>query len=296
MSDHPNFKGLDETLPVKTHHAVYSGNDPKAHFANKTNAGKVVLVTGASRGLGASAAMHYARAGASVAIVARSANLLEQVRAEIVKETPSAQVLTFVVDVKDSAAAERAIEETVKQFGKLDVLVANAGACLPFEKRVGDREDSLGWWAIFEVNIFGVYNFVRPALKHLEKSEGYVVVVSTMAAQLRIPTASDYGVSKHAIGRFVEYVALEHPSVKPFAVHPGAVDTELTRESGADKTWFTDPPELSSGTFLALTSGKYDWLRGRFYDSTWDIDEVAQLKEKILEKDALVSKLVVKLD
>ena len=82
----------------------------------------------------------------------------------------------------------------------------------------------------------------------------------------------------------------------PFAVHPGAVDTELSRASGADRKWFTAPPELSSGTFLALTSGKLDWLRGRFYDSTWDIDEVSKLKEKILEKDALVSKLVVKLD
>lgn len=60
--------------------------------------------------------------------------------------------------------------------------------------------------------------------------------------------------------------------------------------------FFNDPAELSSATFLALTSGKYDWLTGRFYDSTWDIDEVAELKEKILEKDALVSKLVVKLD
>ena len=52
-----------------------------------------------------------------------------------VKDTPGAQVLTFTVDVKDPAAAERAIEETAKHFGKLDVLVANAGACLPFEKR-----------------------------------------------------------------------------------------------------------------------------------------------------------------
>ncbi|KZV63871.1 NAD-P-binding protein [Peniophora sp. CONT] len=296
MSELPNFKGLDETLPVTTHHAVYPGIDPTQHFTNKTYAGKVVLVTGGSRGIGASAATHYARAGASVAVVARSADTLEEVRAAIVKETPGAQVLTFAVDVKDSAAAERAVEETVKHFGKLDVLVANAGAFLPFEKRIGERDDPLNWWHGFEVNIFGVYNFVRPALKHLEKSEGYVVVVSTVTAQLRIPTASDYGVSKHALGRLVEYIALEYPTTKAFAVHPGAVNTVSARGSGLDMAWFTDPTELSSGTFLALTSGKYDWLSGRFYDSTWDIDEVAKLKEKILEKDALVSKLVVKLD
>lgn len=116
-------------------HSIYPGIDPAPHFANKTYAGKVVLVTGASRGLGASAASLYARAGASVTIVARSADSLEEVRAAIVKETPGAQVLTFVVDVKDPAAAEHAVEETVKQYGKLDVLIANAGTCLPFEKR-----------------------------------------------------------------------------------------------------------------------------------------------------------------
>lgn len=114
---------------------MYPGIDPAAHFANKTYAGKVVLVTGGSRGIGASAAAQYARAGASLAIVARSVDSLEGVRAAIVKETPGAQVLIFGVDVKDPAAAERAVEETVKHYGKLDVLIANAGSCLPFDTR-----------------------------------------------------------------------------------------------------------------------------------------------------------------
>ena len=80
------------------------------------------------------------------------------------------------------------------------------------------------------------------------------------------------------------------------AIHPGAVDTETSRTSGIPSEFFTDPPELAASTALALTSGKYDWLSGRYYDSTWDIEEVSKLKEKILEKDALISKLVVKLD
>lgn len=61
------------------------------------------------------------------------------------------------------------------------------------ESGIGDRENPLGWWNTFEVNIFGVYNFVRPALKHLEKSKGHAIVVSTRTAQLRLPNASDYG-------------------------------------------------------------------------------------------------------
>ena len=58
---------------------------------------------------------------------------------------------------------------------------------------IGDRDDPLNWWHTFEVNLFGTYNFVRPALKHLEKNKGRIIVVSTMTAQLRIPAASDYG-------------------------------------------------------------------------------------------------------
>ena len=93
-------------------------------------------MTGGSRGIGSAAAAQFARAGASLALVARSADALETTRAAIVKETPGAQVLTFVVDVKGPVAAERAVEETVDHFGRLDVLIANAGATLPgFDKR-----------------------------------------------------------------------------------------------------------------------------------------------------------------
>ncbi|VDB85697.1 unnamed protein product [Peniophora sp. CBMAI 1063] len=291
------FKGHDETLNVTLHHDVYPSVDTATHFAKKSFAGKVVLVTGASRGIGSVIAKHYAKAGAAVALVARSAESLAAVKAAIQAETPDARVLTFAVDVKDPVATERAVEDIVAKLGGLDVVVANAGVAVPLSnKRIGERDDPLAWWNSFEVNIFGVYNFVRPALKHLEKSNGYAIVISTISAQLRFLNISDYGVSKHAIGRLVEYVALEYPGVHTLAVHPGTVDTDMTRGSGIPEEYLTEKPELVSAVLLAITSGRLDWLSGRFFDSRWDIDEVEKLKEKILAKDALVSKLDVKLD
>ena len=62
---------------------------------------------------------------------------------------------------------------------------------------IGERDDPLNWWNSFEVNIFGVYNFVRPALKYLEKNSGYAIIISTVSAQLRFLNISDYGKFSH---------------------------------------------------------------------------------------------------
>ena len=90
----------------------------------------------------------------------------------------------------------------------------------------------------------------------------------------------------------------EYPKVKTFAIHPGAVDTAMTRNANVPdvEAWLTEKPELVAAVSIALASGRLDWLSGRFFDSRWDIDEVEKLKERILEKDLLVSKLAVKLD
>ena len=94
-----------------------------------------MLVTGASRGIGATIAKQFARAGASLAIVARSAGSLKDVKESVLAETPDARVLTFAVDVKDPVATERAVAETVAQLGRLDVLVANAGVAVPLSEK-----------------------------------------------------------------------------------------------------------------------------------------------------------------
>ena len=97
-------------------------------LAGQTFAGKVVLISGASSGIGAESAKLYARAGASVALSARSKENIDKTVAEILKEVPSAKLLAGSVDARDTEATTNFVKATIEKFGRLDVLVANAGA------------------------------------------------------------------------------------------------------------------------------------------------------------------------
>jgi NAD(P)-dependent dehydrogenase (short-subunit alcohol dehydrogenase family) len=95
----------------------------------------VVLITGASRGIGAQIALQYARAGASLTLVARSQAALDASKDAILRESPSAQVLTFPADVRDVTKAEEVVAATVALFGRLDILIANAAILRPMDQR-----------------------------------------------------------------------------------------------------------------------------------------------------------------
>ncbi|KAI0064174.1 NAD-P-binding protein [Artomyces pyxidatus] len=291
--DATKFAGLDEDLTgLTTHKDIYSTIDPAPLIAARALEGKVVLVTGASRGIGAEIARYFVRAGASVSLLARNQVQLDAVKAGIEAECPGARVLALTVDVKDSVKAASAVEATVQAFGKLDALVANAGAMRSFGTRFGSV-NPIEWWDTIEVNLRGPFNFIHSSISYLQKSNGYVVVISSAAAQIRLPTASDYSVSKHAVDRLVEFVPIEYPGVKAFALHPGNVDTQLTRDAFENPAIaFDDNPALAASTVLYLTGGKADWLSGRYLSSHWDLGELEKVyKERILAKNALVNKL-----
>ena len=148
------------------------------------------------------------------------------------------------------------------------------------------------------------------AVPELLKTKGQVVVLASGAAQIRCPNASEYCTSKHAILRFAEFIKIgkyssspirtkmpisrrfaEYPDIKVFAVDPGAVQTDMFDEfSGPIQPNST--PELAASTIQYVTSGKADYLNGRFVSSTWDLGEVERdWKEKIVAQNSLVSKL-----
>ncbi|KAI0055950.1 NAD-P-binding protein [Artomyces pyxidatus] len=285
--------GLDEDIPgITSHNDIYPFIDPAPHFSAHTFASKVVLVTGGSRGIGLSIAQHFARAGASLALVARKQAHLDAAKAGIEADVPGAQVLTFALDVRDTDQVEAAVAGTVNYFGKLDVLVANAGVARPFGTRLAET-DPKSWWDTIEINLRGAFNFVHFAIPHLRKSTGYVFVISSAAGHLRIPTGSDYGVSKHALDRLVEFITIEYPEVKSFAVHPGSVPTDGTADLNAPVS-FDTKVELNAATLLYLAAGKADWLNGRYISVQWDLGEVEQkYKDAIVAKNALVQKLAL---
>lgn len=290
-----SFVGIDEELPVTQRHDVYPTIDPKKAFENQTYRGKVVFITGASRGIGQETAITYAKAGANVTIAGRSQETLDKTAVAIRAIVPGAHVLVVPTDVRDPKATEAAIQTTLARFGRLDVLIANAGA-LSNVTQMLDEKDPDRWWNTFEVNVRGVYNTVRASLSALEKTGGRIVVITSSFAQQRILRASDYCTSKHALNRLVEFIALEYPKLKVFALHPGAHKTQLAVEGGVgfpeDITF--DALQLPATTMLYLTSGPLDWLNGKYLSANWDLDEIERdWKEKIQVENALVSKLAI---
>ncbi|KAI0267634.1 NAD-P-binding protein [Gloeopeniophorella convolvens] len=291
MTDTTNLLGVGEVLPVTNHHDVYPAIDPQPHFQAQTFNGKVVFITGASRGIGRETALYFARAGAHVAISARVQTTLDETKSVILADVPSADVLVLPVDVKSPSGAEAAIRATVEKYGRLDVLVANAGAANPFDQLLREK-DAEKWWDIMEINLRGVFNFVRAALPGLQQTNGYIFALSSAGAQIRFPGSSDYSISKFAVNRLVEYIVLEYPQVKAFSLHPGVIETQIFAESKVD---FPTPDslQLPACTMLYLASGKADWLSGRYIAAEWDLGEVERdWKSWILENNGLVNTLV----
>ncbi|KAI0265847.1 NAD-P-binding protein [Gloeopeniophorella convolvens] len=286
----------EDLLAVKQHKDVYPTIDPKVHFDAQTYRNKVVLVTGASRGIGQDTAIAYAKAGASIAIVARSQATLDETAVLIRAAAPNAQVLTLPADVRNWKSADAVVQATLKRFGQLDILIANAGAMSGFGDAIVEKDPD-AWWNTFEVNVRGVFNFVRnsASIKPLQKSDaGYIVVVSSSAAQTRLPNASDYSTSKHAVSRFVEFIALEYPELNVFSFHPGGIRTQLSKDSGfvPPEGFEFDQPALPPAATLYLTSGRIDWMSGKYISAAWDFAELERdWKDKVLAKGALVNKL-----
>ena len=112
-------------------HSVYPAIDPQPLYASQAYQGKVVLVTGASRGIGQEISLQYARAGATLAIVARSEESLGETKSAIVAAVPNAELLLLSADVRDVQSTEKAVQAVLARFGKLDILICNAGAIAP---------------------------------------------------------------------------------------------------------------------------------------------------------------------
>ncbi|TFK67274.1 NAD-P-binding protein [Pluteus cervinus] len=280
-----------EDLPVSRMNDIYPGIDPVPHFTNKTYAGKSVIVTGASRGIGLEIALFYAKAGANVAIVARDQADLDSAKTTILAAAPDAKVTTYVVDVTNTNIVKSFVESVVAAFGKLDIVISNAAKADPWQKPFTEYDPD-NWWRTMEVNIRGVYNIAHFTIPELAKTKGYHIIIGSIGGQLRTPFASSYGISKHAVNRLNEYILIENPDVKALCVHPGAISTELAKLNPEFAPMLIDTLQLPAATLLRLTSGRDDWYNGKFVNSNWNLDEVeAQFKEKIIEQGALVNRL-----
>lgn len=185
----------------------------------------VVIVTGASKGIGAELARQLAAQGARLALAARDREGLERVAAECA--ALGAQAEAIVTDVSVEEDCRQLVERTVAAFGRVDTLVNNAGATM--WARFEDIHDMAILERIMKVNYLGAVYCTRHALPHLKASRGRLVGVASLAGRTGVPTRTGYAASKHAMMGFFDSLRIElaDSGVSVTMVCPGFVSTGI---------------------------------------------------------------------
>jgi len=240
-------------------------------------ANKVVLVTGATSGIGRAVTFRFAESKASVVALGRKVEALRKV--ESVVEKAGGHALAITADVTNETEMQRAIDSAIARFGRLDVLVNAAGHISN-----GSIENTSldAWDAMMNVNLRAVFHLMQLATPHLVKTKGSIVNVSSVTGLRSFPGVLAYCVSKAGVDQLTRCAALElaPKGVRVNAVNPGVVVTEIHRRGGmgeADYEQFLersktthplgrvgDPREIAELVFF-LASEKASWITGATY-------------------------------
>ena len=221
---------------------------------------KVIALTGASEGIGRAIALRIAAQGGTLVLAARNQAKLDAVAAEC--EALGGTALAIPTDVGDEAACKNLIDTTVETYGRLDVLINNAG--ISMHGRVDELKDTALFERIMRVNYMGTVWPTYYALPHLKASKGMVVGVSSLQGKLGFPGSSAYAASKHAVQGFFDSLRIElmGSGVGVLVASPGAVDTGIhgKRQTGdgtmADEGRdFSDKKQMSAERCAELIVG-----------------------------------------
>jgi len=183
----------------------------------------VVIVTGASRGLGAAVACWLGKVGAAVTLIARSEEKLSETGGDV--RRLGGEPLVFRADVSRYDACRKAVDNTLDRFGRIDAVVNNAGIVQPISAIA--RTDPADWRYNLEVNLIGPFNLIRATVAALRRQKGRIVNVSSGAANLALESMSAYCTAKAALNHFTRVIAVEEPELTAVAVRPGVVDTNM---------------------------------------------------------------------
>jgi len=223
--------------------------------------GKVALVTGASQGLGRALALAFAREGARVVVNARSEDSVRPIAEEA--ESAGAEVLAVAADVSKDSDAKRLIGETVQRFGKIDVLVNNAGLLGP-RVAIGDYPED-EWRRVIDANLTGPFLVSKAAIPHLSEGASIINVVSGVSIEGRAEWGA-YSVSKFGLEGLNQILAAElaGSGVRVNAVDPGGMRTDMRAAAYPEE----DPqtritPEENTAVFMYLASDESEGVTGK---------------------------------
>jgi NAD(P)-dependent dehydrogenase (short-subunit alcohol dehydrogenase family) len=255
--------------------------------------GQVALITGGSRGLGRAFAQALLAAGARVAITGRTAPELHETAVQL--SSAVNQVLAIPAEATDPQGTPQVVATVEKRVGPITLLINNAGQNRAFGP-IG-VVDPIAWWNQVEVNLRGPFlyaNAVLPGMRARQK--GRIINVASQAGMQGIPTLSAYVVSKTALIRFTETLALDtvEDGIRVFAIHPGTVRTplndyihdsaEVAKSAPLVQQYIQNlyaqgldtPIERSVQLVLRLAAGDADTLSGRYISVEDDLDALAK--------------------
>lgn len=189
--------------------------------------GKVVFLTGASSGIGEALAFAMAKRGATVGLVARRKDLLDDLADRCTKAGGKARA--FAVDVTDEVAVADAADDIRGEFGRIDILIANAG--------IGGNDDDTRSYKpqsvkrVIDINLLGAVNAVHAIVPYMiDRGEGHIVAISSLAGFRGLPKSAAYSASKAGMTAFFESVRLDvkHKGIDVTIIQPGFIKTPLT--------------------------------------------------------------------
>ena len=247
--------------------------------------GKVVMITGASRGIGAEAAQVFAGAGAKVALLART----EEAVAELAGALGPDRAVAIPCDVSRYWEVNAAVEAVVAAFGRLDVLINNAGVVEPISHL--SNSDPEAWGHVIDVNLKGVYHGIRAALPvMLEQGSGSILSIGSGAAHGPVEAWSHYCASKAGALMLTRMIDKENrgDGIRAISLSPGTVATQMQREikaSGVNPISELDwsehvPPDWPAKALLWMCSAEADGYLG---------DEISLRDEAIRKQVGLVA-------
>jgi len=210
---------------------------------------KVVLITGAARGIGAATARAIVARGAKVVLLDIDPGPLDELASELGPD----KALAAVTDVTDLGAVEQATAAGIARFGGIDIVMANAGIASYGSVR---RVDPAAFRRVIDINLTGVFHTVRAALPSLTSRKGYILVVSSLAAFAPAPGLAAYGASKAGVEQFASALRLElaHEGVDVGSAHMSWIDTPLVQDAKSDLSSFGEMLAALPGPLSRTTS------------------------------------------